>query len=235
MILLQASKAFDIRTLMLGEENWDFLPEVAFRCVVMFLVTLIALRLIGRRGIMQGVFELVTIITLGSAAGDPMFYKKVGLLPAIFVFIMIVVLYKIINYFTAKYKFFEHAVEGTYVLLLKDGCFVPQNFSKEEMSKDEILSDLRLQGISHLGQVEAAYIEPSGEVSVYFYADKDVVYGMPIRPELYEVQVEKIQEPGQWSCAYCGYTKELKTKSIHSCNCCHNIKWVKSQNNKRIE
>ena len=58
----------DLRSLLLGEEEWSFLPEVLLRSAVMFTVSLIALRLIGRRGIMQGVFELVTIITLGSAA-----------------------------------------------------------------------------------------------------------------------------------------------------------------------
>ncbi len=234
MILLQSSKAFDMRTLLLGEENWNFLPEVVFRCVIMFLVTLIALRLIGRRGIMQGVFELVTIITLGSAAGDPMFYKNVGLLPAILVFIMIVCLYKIVNYFTARNKFFEHVIEGSYVLLLKDGSFVAENFGKEEMSKDEILSDLRLKGVSHLGQVEAAYIEPSGDVSVYFYPNDDIHYGLPIRPELYAMKVEVIPKPGHWSCSYCGNTRQLKT-GAHICSICQNAKWVKSKNNKRVE
>jgi uncharacterized membrane protein YcaP (DUF421 family) len=75
MYLLQSQKPFDWQTLLLGEEDWSFLPEVLLRSVIMFLVAVISVRLIGKRGIMQGVFELVTIITLGSAAGDPMFYK----------------------------------------------------------------------------------------------------------------------------------------------------------------
>ena len=85
MYFLQASKSFDWRTLLLGEEEWSFLPEVLLRSTIMFIVAVIALRLIGKRGIMQHVFELVLIITLGSAAGDPMFYSKVGLLTAILV------------------------------------------------------------------------------------------------------------------------------------------------------
>ena len=38
-----STEAFDMRTLLLGEENWDFLPEVLFRSAIMFLVTLVAL------------------------------------------------------------------------------------------------------------------------------------------------------------------------------------------------
>ena len=102
MYLIQASQPFDWHSLLLGEEEWSFLPEVLLRSAIMFLVALIALRLIGKRGIMQGVFELVTIITLGSAAGDPMFYKKVGLLPAILVFVSIVLMYRFIKFFSSK-------------------------------------------------------------------------------------------------------------------------------------
>jgi len=73
MYLLQSLRNFDWRNLLLGEEEWSFLPEVLLRSVIMFLITLVALRLIGKRGIMQGVFEIVTIITLGSA--DPGLYS----------------------------------------------------------------------------------------------------------------------------------------------------------------
>jgi uncharacterized membrane protein YcaP (DUF421 family) len=235
MILLQSTKSFDLRTLLLGEENWNFLPEIMFRSAVMFTVTIIALRLIGRRGIMQGVFELVTIITLGSAAGDPMFYKKVGLLPAILVFVMIVVMYKIINYFSSRNKSIEHLIEGRYARLIQEGRILTNNFKHEEISKDEILSDLRLKGVSHLGQVEAAYIEASGDMSVFFFANEDTRYGLPIRPEKYERQQEKISKTGYWSCGYCGNTEELIAADRHVCTVCTNTKWVESVNNKRIE
>lgn len=235
MILLAVSNSFDLNTLLLGEEDWSFLPEVLFRSAIMFLVTLIALRLIGRRGIMQGVFELVTIITLGSAAGDPMFYKKVGLLPAILVFIMIVLMYRLINHFTKRNKVFEHVIEGRHVRLIQDGKFLPDSFNHEVLGKDEILSDLRMQGVSQLGQVEAAYIEATGEMSIFFYADKDVVYGLPVRPELYEQQTEKITKMGKWSCTYCGNTENLKKSEIHTCEACQKTKWVPAVNNIRIK
>ena len=235
MILLQTTKSFDLRTLLLGEENWNFLPEVIFRSAIMFTVTLIALRLIGRRGIMQGVFELVTIITLGSAAGDPMFYKKVGLLPAILVFVMIVLMYKVINFFTSRNKVLEHLVEGRHACLIQQGRILIENFKQEEISKDEILSDLRLKGVSHLGQVEAAYIEPSGDMSVFFFAAEDIKYGLPIRPEKYALQQKQVNEAGYWSCAYCGHTEKFKTADKQVCPECKKTKWVQSVNNKRIE
>ena len=235
MYLLQTLKGFDWRNLLLGEEEWSFLPEVLLRSAIMFLVTLIALRLIGKRGIMQGVFEIVTIITLGSAAGDPMFYKKVGLLPAILVFITVILMYKLVNYFVARNKRIEYLVEGRHVRLVKENRFAIENFKQEEISKDEIFSDLRLSGAIHLGQVESAYIEASGQMSVFFLPDEKVHYGLPLLPELYEAQVTHIKDPGSYSCWYCGNTKEIDVTEKHECDVCHETKWVRSINNKRVK
>lgn len=177
---------------------------------------------------MQGIFELVTIITLGSAAGDPMFYKKVGLLPAILVFVTIVLMYRVTNYFVAKSKFFEHVIEGRHIRLVEDCRFAIENFKEEELSKDGIFSDLRMEGVSHLGQVDAAYIEASGKMSVYFLADEQVRYGLPVRPELFETQQEAIKETGMYSCGFCGYTEKISRTKKHSCTICNKTKMGKS-------
>ena len=223
----------DWRFLLLGEEEWSFLPEVLFRSAIMFIVSLVAMRAIGRRGTKQGVFELVLIITLGSAAGDPAFYKNVGLLPATLVFVSIVMMYKIVNFFTARNKYLDDLVEGTYARLVKDSRFAVE--SVKDLRHDELFEDLRLKGVVHLGQVEAAYIEASGQVSVFFLPDEKVVHGLPVTPELYEAQVEEIIEKGIYSCGYCGHTKEIKPTNHYACEICENKKWVKALNNRRVK
>ena len=235
MNFLQVTKTFDWNTLLLGEEEWSFLPEVLLRSAIMFIVAVVALRLIGKRGIMQHVFELVLIITLGSAAGDPMFYSKVGLLPAILVFITIIMMYRITNFFVARFKGVEHLLEGRHVRLIKDCRFVIENLKPEEISKDEIFSDLRMKDVSHLGQVDAAYIEASGEMSVFFLPDDKVTYGMPLRPELHEAQFTKINKKGMYSCGFCGYTEEIAPLKKHSCIICKKTKWVTAINEKRVK
>ncbi|MEO6303993.1 MAG: YetF domain-containing protein [Bacteroidia bacterium] len=235
MFLLQSSTSFSWQNLWFGDEDWSFLPEVLLRSTIMFVVTIIALRLIGKRGIMQGVFEIVTIITLGSAAGDPMFYKKVGLLPAIAVFITIVLIYRIINFFVSKSKVVERTIEGKHVRLVKEKRFAVENFKPGELSKDEIFSDLRLEGVSHLGQLESAYIEASGQLSVFFLPDEKVSYGLPIRPEFYEKQLKEIKIKAIYSCAYCGNTEDIAPCEKHICEVCNKEEWVKAIDEKRIK
>jgi len=67
---------FNWKELMLGSENWNFLPEVILRTLIIFIIVLVGLRLLGKRGVKQlSIFELVVIVSLGTAAGDPMLFN----------------------------------------------------------------------------------------------------------------------------------------------------------------
>jgi uncharacterized membrane protein YcaP (DUF421 family) len=168
MDLLQVISGFSWKELMLGSENWDFLPETMLRTSIMFIIINVSLRILGKRGVKQlSVFELVVIISLGSAAGDPMFYKDVGILPATIVFVMIVGLYSLITYFIGKNKRFENLMEGKPARLINKGVFSIGNFSKEALGEDEFFAELRMQGVSQLGQIEEAIVETSGNISIF--------------------------------------------------------------------
>lgn len=225
----------DWKGLLLGTEEWYFLLETSLRTLIMFVVILIGLRLLGKRGIKQlSVFELVVIIGLGSAAGDPMFYKDVGILPALIVFLMIIGLYKIVIYTIGKNKKFEILVEGKSVCLIKSGAFSIENFKKEALGEDEFFSELRMQSVSQLGQIEEAIVESSGNISIFYYADEDVKYGLPVMPGALNTCIQTIQEPGYYSCVFCGYTEKLEPVKEVMCPTCKKKKWVKASNKKRI-
>lgn len=225
----------ELKALLLGEEDWHFLWETVLRTTIMFFVILISLRLMGKRTIKQlSVFELVVIIGLGSAAGDPMFYNSVGLLPVIIVFIIVVGLYNLLTYYIGKNKKLEKIIEGEPVCLVKNGAFSIENFKKELLSEDEFFSELRLKGVSQLGQVKEAFIESSGGISVFYFPDEDVKYGLPIMPDSLHHSHQKISDNDHYSCAFCGYTEKLKPASKHTCPTCKKLKWIKSSNQKRI-
>ncbi len=236
MYFLQEGADFTWKTLLLGNENWSFLLETGLRTLIMFIIILVSLRVLGKRGVKQlSVFELVVIIGLGSAAGDPMFYKDVGILPALIVFALIIALYSVITYFVGKSKKFEVLVEGKPVCLIKDGAFSIENFTKEALGEDEFFAELRMQGVSQLGQVEEAIIESSGNISAFYYPEEEIKYGLPIMPGSLEQSHTTIPERGHYSCAFCGYTALLQPVEVYSCPECEKNKWIKSSNRKRIQ
>jgi len=226
---------FSWKELLLGDQEWAFLPEVMIRSLVMFAIILLSLSMLGKRGVKQlSVFELVVIIGLGSAAGDPMFYKDVGLIPAIIVFTIVIGLYVLVTHWVGRNKRVERLVEGKPICLVKDGRFAVDNFSKENLGQDEFFAELRLKGVSHLGQVENAIIETNGDISVFYFPDEQVQYGLPVMPDSLDHQSKEIVKQGYHACIFCGTTEKLQPAKQHICKACKRDKWVEASNKKRI-
>ncbi|MEM8522201.1 YetF domain-containing protein [Flavobacterium sp. PL12] len=206
----------------------SFLLEVIFRSTIMFIVLLLTLKIAGKRGVKQlSVFETVIIIALGSAAGDPMFYDDVGIVPAITVFTVIIVLYRLVTWLTGKSKKFEEFVEGKTECLISEGEFSITTFKKESLAQDEFFSELRLKSIEHLGQVRNAFMETSGDISVFYYEDENVKPGLPILPFLFNRKSTIIPEDGIYSCTFCGNT-ESQNAGIATCKVCNKTEWVEA-------
>ncbi|MBD3581407.1 YetF domain-containing protein [Flavobacterium selenitireducens] len=229
------SEGFDWETFLRGSEDWSFHWEIVLRTAIMYVVILCALSVLGKRGVKQlSVFELVIIIGFGSAAGDPMFYKDVGLVNAVVVLSSIIILYKITTHLVFKSEKFEQLIEGKPICLVNDGKFSISNFNKENLGYDEFFAEMRVKSVSHLGQIEKAIIEVSGEVSLYFYADADVRFGLPILPELYAEKHRSILSDGIYSCSFCGHTEQIAPTDTHICPECKRQEWVTSIDKKRI-
>ncbi|MBC7566483.1 MAG: DUF421 domain-containing protein [Pedobacter sp.] len=228
--------SIDWTRFLIGEENLEFLIEISLRTIIMYFIILIGLRLLGKRGVRQlSVFELVVIISLGSAAGDPMFYKEIGILTPVVIFAVIVGAYRITTYLMAKSTKIEDAVEGKCVYLVKEGEFDIEGFKKENFATDEFFSELRQQSISHLGQIDKAILETSGNLSIYFYEDKDVKPGLPILPELFEKSSNQIDKPGLYACTFCGSVEKLHPSTDAHCHKCNRKMWVIAISNYRVK
>ncbi len=227
-------KVFEWDRLLLNDLPLGFLGEVVFRTVIMFIVVLLTLKFTGKRGVKQlSVFEVVIIISLGSAAGDPMFYNDVGLLPAITVFLIILLMYRTITWLLARSKKFEAFMEGRVQCIIEDGQFSIESFEREDLAQDEFFAELRLHSIEHLGQVRNAYIETNGAISVFFYEDKYVKYGLPIRPQLFELKSTNIPKSGVYACTFCANTQTLEPVE-GTCTVCGRKEWVEAINVVRV-
>lgn len=219
----------DWKQLLIGEESYSFLPEVVFRTLVMFVFLVITIRLSGKRGVKQlSIFEMVMIISLGSAAGDPMFYKSVGILPAILVFALILSSYRIIVYCITRSEKVEFFFEGKPHYIILNGAGTTVSVKNQEMASDEFFAELRSKNIDHFGQIKCAIMETNGEINVLFFKDEEVVPGLPIWPALYNEKYENIKTPGIYSCSHCGKTETLQPIDKKVCTKCKNEKWVTS-------
>ena len=172
-------KAFDLQRMALDKVPMEFLGEVALRSLYTFVLVYLFLKLTGRRGVRQmSLFEVLIILTLGSAAGDVAFYDDVPMLPVLVVFITLALLYRLVMWLMARSEKLEDLLEGKPVVIIEDGELAWAKLNQSNMTEFEFFMELRLNGVEQLGQVRLAILETNGQISVYFFEDSDVKPGL---------------------------------------------------------
>jgi uncharacterized membrane protein YcaP (DUF421 family) len=144
----------------------DSLLEIIIRGTLIYFICFIFLRL-ARRGVGEiGITDVLIVVMIADAAQNGMSkdYKSVTE-GAVLIGTLIFWDY-LLDYLGTKAKFFERLLSPPKLCLVKDGEMLHRNMRKEMITKDELLSQLRLQGVEDVSEVKKAYLEGSGNVSV---------------------------------------------------------------------
>lgn len=121
-------KAFDLHRMAFDKVPFDFLGEVALRSLYTFVLVFLFLKMTGRRGVRQmSLFEVLIILTLGSAAGDVAFYDDVPMVPVLIVFITLALLYRLVMWLMAHSENWKIFWKASQLSLLKMASWPGQN------------------------------------------------------------------------------------------------------------
>lgn len=228
-------KAFDLQRMALDKVPLEFLGEVALRSLYTFVLVFLFLKITGRRGVRQmSLFEVLIILTLGSAAGDVAFYDDVPMLPVLVVFITLAALYRLVMWLMSHSEKLEDLLEGKPAIIVEAGELAWEKLGAENMTEFEFFMELRNSGVDHLGQVRLAILETNGQLSVYYYADKDTRPGLCILPVEFAPRYKVIPEDGEYACVQCSKIYPLRAGDHQLCPRCANPEWSKASRGIRI-
>lgn len=231
-------QVFDLHRMFIGDIGIAFLLEVAFRTSFMFIFTVVLVRLLGKRGMGQlAPFELVIIIALGSAVGDPMLYPDVPLAHAMVVVAIIVSFQRALIRLTDRNEVVERFIESEPALFVRDGVVQLDLLRREHFGRNELFETLREEGVEQLGQVRRAYLEPSGRVSVWLYERDSMKNGLPLLPTSDPDCVDPglpgshADVTGDYACYACGNLRDVAAgETFTACNACGCAEgWVPAQ------
>nr|WP_298164972.1 DUF421 domain-containing protein [uncultured Pseudomonas sp.] len=221
--------AFDWQRMLWDTATLGFLGEVAVRTLLAYAVVFLFLKAAGRRGVRQiSLFELVIILTLGSAAGDMTFYEDVPLLPVFSVFVAMSVLYRLTTLLMSKYPRLQRWMEGQPFVLIRNGEFELETLTRGNISHDEFLMELRQHGVEHLGQVRLGIVEVNGDVSLYFYAPDVIRPGLSVLPEANKRLFTRAPRTMLCACNMCGALQHIEAEQWMNCPRCGHDCWCEA-------
>ena len=227
---------FDWPRIWFGEDMpISFLGEIVLQSIIMYVLILITLRVMGKRGIKQlSMFEFSIILALGSAAGDPMFYEDVPLTHGVVVFAVIIFLYLLFNFLTEQNDQIEKWFEGSAACILENGEINLSTFKEQKLTYMELFGEMRQHQVEHLGQVRKVYLEATGEISLFFFEAEATKPGLPIFPEILVQARPDINTIGWYACKSCGHVQHLNPGTKQQCPTCQHDLWLEACQAKRL-
>lgn len=203
----QPAIPFDLARMLLGNHPPFYLAEVAFRTILVLTYTLALLRWVGHRAIGQlSLVEFLLVIALGSAVGDALFYPDTPLAPALLAITLVVFFDKSLDWLAAHSPGFATFLTGKPIALVNDGVADMGALKAANFAVCELHENLRMRDVTNMGQVEHAYLETNGQVTVVKRPEGAPAPGLAIVPPL-ETLGDAAEAPvrsGDLACRTCG-------------------------------
>ncbi|MEO5945937.1 MAG: hypothetical protein ABIP79_03915, partial [Chitinophagaceae bacterium] len=77
-------------------------------------------------------------------------------------------------------------------------------------------------------------VEASGQVSIFFFKDEEVMPGLPILPHELKKKLLLFSKEGPYSCTHCSNTKTMTPGTLQPCPTCSHTEWVSAQKQPRV-
>ncbi len=141
--------------------------EIFLRGSIMYLALFFLLRLVLRResgGL--GVTDLLVVVLIADAAQNGMAGDYTSIPDGLLLVGTILFWSHALNWLGYHVPLIQRFVHPPALPLVRDGRMLRRNMRQELITEDELLSQLRLQGVEDLSGVGRAYMEGDGRISV---------------------------------------------------------------------
>lgn len=142
------------------------IPDLMIRGALLYFGLLLLLRILPRRtGGELATMDLLFVLLVAEAATHSLgSYSSVT--EAFIVIGTLMLLNYLVNILSHKFPFFERLISASHLQIIKNGSLILRNMRREYLTKEELMENLRHQGIEDLQDVKAAYIEGDGKITV---------------------------------------------------------------------
>ena len=141
---------------------------IFIRTIIIYFLLLGTMRLLGKRQLGElEISELITTILLSEIASMPIANQNIPISYAIIPLITIVTFEVVFSFLISKFSALKNIISTPPSTLILKGRILQDELSKNRISAEELLSELRLKNISDPSQVEYAILEQNGLLSVF--------------------------------------------------------------------
>ena len=175
------------------------MAAIFIRTLLVYLFLSISIKFMGKRQIGElDVGELVTTLVISEVVALPIADPDIPLMNAVIPVLFIVCLEIIISYIKNKSALLKRCVEGTPIFLIYKGKLLESVLKENRLSVNELLCEMRLQGISRIEDINYAVLEQNGKISAFKKSDSPLSHSVIIDGETDEKTLCALGRTKEW-------------------------------------
>ena len=155
------------------------------RTIILYFLIMVGLRLMGKRQIGElEPSELVLTMMISDLATVPMQDFGIPLLAGVIPILTLLAISMLLSQISLRHLRFRAMVCGTPSVLIRNGELQQDAMRRNRYTLDELLEELRGQGIANIADVKYAVLENSGQLSVLPWAAQQPPTASQLRLEV---------------------------------------------------
>jgi len=142
------------------------LLELVVRGTLIYLSLFVILRvMLNRQSGGIGISDLLLVMLIANAAQNAISADYHSVTEGVVLVITIVFWSYALDWLGYRFPRFQRFLRPPPLLLVKDGQVLPRNLRRELITEDELMSQLRQQGIDDVARIKEAFMESDGRIS----------------------------------------------------------------------
>lgn len=150
------------------------MAAIFFRTIIIYCLLSVLIKLMGKRQIGElEVSELISTLLISEIASLPIADSDIPLLNAVIPILLIVSVEIILSALKNKSEKLKKFVDGVPTFLIYRGNIRQYELRENRISVNELISELRQQGVGDISDVYYALLEPNGKISILEKGEKE--------------------------------------------------------------
>lgn len=141
---------------------------IGFRTIFLYAFIVVILRVMGKREVGElSVIDVVIFVIMAEVVAFSLDSPDKKMINSIYPVLLLLGIQLLTSYLSLKSKKFRDVVDGDPTLIIQDGVIQEEEMRKQRYNLDDLFQQLREQQIGSVRDVSYAYLEPSGNLSVF--------------------------------------------------------------------
>lgn len=143
------------------------MTTIFIRTIIVYIILLSAMRFMGKRQIGElEVSDLITTLILSEIASLPITNSNIPISHAVIPIVILLTFEVLSSALLVQFPKIKNLISPHPTMLIKNGQLSSREMKKARITAEELISELRQNGISDISEVQYAILEQNGKISV---------------------------------------------------------------------